>query len=222
MIRTAIVHLTTIPAIAYRQKLSSGGSGITVLRYNVQQPGLASISKTTGKAIPTENTSSELYPQEGFEEAIRLTAGMPYRRLGKAEVSEEIILEPEAETQEENAPEMEDLQIVVDSAEYQRVVDIYTDKAGRLSYELLNKDLIQTAKASGQVRLMIEDRASAEDILLQIVKAKLLSVSRNPALTDAQVKLMIELLDEVSPKGVLRPLKSEIWKWLREGRSLSR
>ena len=76
MIRTAIVHLTTIPAIAYRQKLSSGGSGITVLRYNVQQPGLASISKTTGKAIPTENTSSELYPQEGFEEAIRLTAGM--------------------------------------------------------------------------------------------------------------------------------------------------
>ena len=117
---------------------------------------------------------------------------------------------------------MEYLQIVVDSAEYQRVVDIYTDKAGRLSYELLNKDLIQTAKASGQVRLMIEDRASAEDILLQIVKAKLRSVSRNPALTDAQVKLMIELLDEVSPKGVLRPLKSEIWKWLREGRSLSR
>jgi len=111
-----------------------------------------------------------------------------------------------------------EIEAVVDSAEYQRVVDAYSDKDGRLSYTLLNKDLIQTAKASGQVRLMIEDHASLEEIRLQVVKAKLRSVSRNPALTDDQVQLMIELLDEISPKGVLRPLNEEIRNWLRDGK----
>ena len=70
-----------------------------------------------------------------------------------------------------------EIEAVVDSAEYQRVVDAYSDKDGRLSYTLLNKDLIQTAKASGQVRLMIEDHASLEEIRLQVVKAKLRRVS---------------------------------------------
>ena len=111
-----------------------------------------------------------------------------------------------------------EIEAVVDSAEYQRVVDAYSDKDGRLSYTLLNKDLIQTAKASGQVRLMIEDHASLEEIRLQVVKAKLRSVSRNPALTDEQVQLMIELLDEISPKGVLKPLNEDIRKWLRDGK----
>jgi hypothetical protein len=29
---------------------------------------------------------------------------------------------------------------------------------------------------------------------------------------------MIELLDEISPKGVLRPLNEEIRNWLRDGK----
>ena len=40
MIRTNVVNLTVIPAIAYRQKLPSGGSGVTILRYAVEQPGI--------------------------------------------------------------------------------------------------------------------------------------------------------------------------------------
>ena len=121
-------------------------------------------------------------------------------------------------TKHADYPAQPEIEAVIDSAEYQRVVDAYSDKDGRLSYTLLNKDLIQTAKASGQVRLMIEDHASLEEIRLQVVKAKLRSVSRNPALTDEQVQLMIELLDEISPKGVLRPLNEEIRKWLRDGK----
>ena len=128
---------------------------------------------------------------------------------------EGLAVEPE---EAEEAPAQPEIEAVIDSAEYQRVVDAYSDKDGRLSYTLLNKDLIQTAKASGQVRLMIEDHASLEEIRLQVVKAKLRSVSRNPALTDEQVQLMIELLDEISPKGVLRPLNEEIRKWLRDGK----
>ena len=48
MIRTEIVELTTIKAIAFRQKLMAGGAGVTVLRYDYDQPGIASISKTSG------------------------------------------------------------------------------------------------------------------------------------------------------------------------------
>ena len=75
MIRTNVVTLTVIPAIAYRQKLPSGGSGITIYRYDTVQPGIASISKSTGKAIPAANTSRKLFPQKAFSEAIELTAG---------------------------------------------------------------------------------------------------------------------------------------------------
>ena len=62
MIRTDIVSLTQIDAVAFRQKLPAGGSGITILRYDADQPGIASISKTTGDPIPTANTPADLYP----------------------------------------------------------------------------------------------------------------------------------------------------------------
>ena len=73
MIRTSTVQLATISAVAYRQKLVSGGAGITIWGNNVRQPGLASISKTSGEAIPTANTPLEYYPPEAFAEAIKLS-----------------------------------------------------------------------------------------------------------------------------------------------------
>ena len=60
MIRTETVPLTTIPAAAYRQKLMSGGAGIVIMRSDSAQPGIASISRKTGKPIPTANTPAAL------------------------------------------------------------------------------------------------------------------------------------------------------------------
>ena len=67
MIRTDTVNLTVISAVAFRQKLTAGGSGVTVLRYDTKQPGIASISKTSGDAIPAANTPVDLYPMEAFK-----------------------------------------------------------------------------------------------------------------------------------------------------------
>ena len=131
MIRTSTVQLTTISAVAYRQKLVSGGAGITIWGNNVRQPGLASISKTSGEAIPTANTPLEYYPPEAFAEAIKLTAGLPYKNLGKVQMPEGLAVEPE---EAEDAPAQPEIEAVIDSAEYQRVVDAYSDKDGRLSY----------------------------------------------------------------------------------------
>lgn len=82
MIRTDVVQLTVIPAVAYRQKLYAGGSGIVIVRDGGVQPGIASISNTSGEAILTANTPAGLYPPEAFQEAMRLTAGLPYRKQG--------------------------------------------------------------------------------------------------------------------------------------------
>lgn len=51
MIRTNVVSLSAIKAVAYRQKLMTGGSGIVIIRGDASQPGIASISKTFGEAI---------------------------------------------------------------------------------------------------------------------------------------------------------------------------
>lgn len=51
MIRTNVVLLSVIKAVAYRQKLMTGGSGIVIIRGDASQPGIASISKTSGEAI---------------------------------------------------------------------------------------------------------------------------------------------------------------------------
>ncbi len=203
MIRTDVVTLSTIDGVAYRQKLTAGGSGIVILKRGAKQPGIASISKTSGEAILTANTSKKLYPEKAFKEAIELTAGMPYHRLGKVELPDA----PAAPAEEEKAEE-----VLVDGKEYQAIVDKYTDKGGKLSYALLNKDLIKFAHSSSIVRKMCEEGKKPEKIRQYALGAKFRNITGNEKLTDAQVKKIVELLDEVSPKGVLTEFNAELRK----------
>ena len=208
MIRTDIVKLTVIEAVAFRQKLMAGGAGVTVLRYDTAQPGIASISKTSGQAIPAANTPADKYPPEVFNEAIRLTFGMPYKKRGNVKLTKETVEEVAPEPAEEVTEE----EVVIDSREYQKLVDYYTDKNGKLSYELLNKDLIKFAHASKTVRGMPEEGESVKKIRTYIVCSKFRSVIGNRKLTEAQVLKMAELLDEVSPKSVFKTLDAELRK----------
>ena len=202
MIRTNTVTLSVINATAYRQKLPSGGSAIVILRKNAQ-PGIASISKTSGEAIPTANTPLNLYPAEAFQEAIALTAGLPYRKqksVGKNSPQEPAVLPEEAAEEE----------VFVDSAEYQAIVDKYTDKNGKLSYSLLNKDMIKFAHSSSIVRKMREEGKSVDEICLYTVGTKFRTITGNHELTQEQIRKIVELLDEVSPKGVFREFTEEL------------
>ena len=211
MIRTAVVILTAIKAIAYRQKLKAGGSGIVIMREDVSQPGIASISKTSGDAILTANTQAEMYPQEAVREAMELTAGLPYRKQGSPQLKDYPI--PAEEAPEEEV--IEEVEVIVDSAEYQKIVDKYTDQSGKLSYALLNKDMIRFAHSSSVARKMIAEGASVEEIRLYVVGTKFRHVCGNKNLTDAQVLKMVELLDEVSPKGVFKEFNDEIRRSLK-------
>lgn len=209
MIRTKMVELTTIEAAAYRQKLKDGKAGVVIMRYDTAQPGLATVNKSTGEPDLAANVPKELFPTEAFKEALELTSGMPYSRRGAVKLSG--FREEEVGVEEEDSPEE---LATIDSAEYAAIVKAYTNKKGELSYDLLNKDFIQFAKSSKIVANMVADKASVEDILNHIVKVKLESLTGNRALTDAQTKRVVEMLDEVSPRHVFRELNDEIRKML--------
>ena len=213
MIRTSVVDLSVINGIAYRMKLPSGGSGIVIIREDASQPGIASISKTSGEPIPAANTPKDKYPQEAFSEAIELTAGLPYKKRGSVQIKAGKVTEEaapaEAEAGQAEAAQAEE-EIVVNSDEYLKIVEKYSDKNGKVSYALLNRDMIKFAHSSSTVRKMIETGAGPEEITLYAAGSKFRSITGNPNLTDNEVTKMLELLDEVSPKGVLREFNEEI------------
>lgn len=210
MIRTETVSLTVIPANAYRQKLPAGGAGIVILRSDSPQPGIASLSKTSGEPILTANTPEDFFPKKAFREAIALTAGMPYKKRGAPELPG-FPAEIPAAGEEEAVYEA-----VVDGADYQKIVDAYTDKDGKLSYALLNKELIRFAHRSSVVRDMNAKKVPYEKIRLYVAGARFRTVTGNRNLSDDQVGKIAELLDGVSPKGVFRELNEELRKMRRK------
>ena len=210
MIRTAVVPLTVIPGFAYRQKLSSGGSGIVLLRSDAAQPSIAGISKTSGEPVPTVNCPLNLYPIAAFREAIELTKGLPYRLQSGVKL---VLSQPaEAPETEEDAPPRE--LAAADSPEYRIIVSHYTDGAGRLSPELLNRDLIQFAHRSSTVRAMVSAKVSEEEIRLYVAGTKFRTVARNRNLTDVQIEAISSLLDEAYPQGIFRELNRELRRML--------
>ncbi|MFC0251914.1 hypothetical protein [Massilia consociata] len=190
---------------------------MVVMRYDTAQPGLASLNKRTGEPDPAANVNAELFPMDVFREALELTSGMPYARRGPVKLG----AQPPASATDGGAqgePDAEqdtpDAVATVSSAEYAAIVSAYTSKKGDLSYELINKDFIQFAKSNRFVADMVAQRASVDDIVDHIVMAKLQSITGNSALTTAQTRLIVEMLDEVSPRHVFRELKDEIRKML--------
>lgn len=210
MIRTNSVKLSVIPALAYRQKLTAGGSSIVILRADEPAPGIATISKSSGEPIISKNTNANAYPAEAFREAMELTAGMPYRKQGKPRViAQELNVAEEVveALAEEPVPEAE---VVVDSADYQTIADAYTDKNGKFSYTLLNKDLIQTAHSSEMVSRMLAAGESEETIRLFVVGNRFRAITGNKNLTDEQVLKIAELLNETSPKGIFKDFNADL------------
>ena len=211
---TKLVELSTLAAVAYRQKLFDG-SGVVILRYGTPQPGLASISRTTGEPVPAANTNLETYPVDAFREALELTRGLPYSRRGKVRLLEDSSADAGANESLESSDE--DLS-VVDSAEYQSIVDAYTTHKGELSYSLMNKDFIQFATSSKVVADMISSMATLEDIREHVMKAKFETLTGNSRLTSHQVKSIVGLLDDVSPKSAFRDFEDELRKMLSQAK----
>jgi hypothetical protein len=212
MIRTPIVELSTLAAIAFRRKVRGGHTAIVIQRFDGGQPGQGLLNRNTGEADPSHNTQLDRFPKEAFDEAVELTRFLPFNARGQVSVagwSQSAAEEPE----DDGEDDVEELATVC-SREYAAIVDAYTNRKGELSYDLLNKDFIQFAKGSKVVSDMVSDRASVEQIREYIVGKKLENLTGNKDLSGAQVHRIVEMLDSVSRKGVFKELNDEIRKLL--------
>ena len=208
MIRTNTVNLTVIPkAIAFRQKLTSGGSGITIMKLGVEQPGIASISTKTGEPIPTVNTNTKTYPPEAFKEAMELTNGMPYRKLGKVMATKDMFRTVKEEKEEV---------IEINENDYLKVLEKYTDKNDKFSYDLFTKDLIKRMNSSMVVQNILTDSSSEKAICDYIPDLCLREVTGNRDLTHKECTQILEMLDGIYPKGILSDFKKHVRKRLGE------
>lgn len=214
MIRTDYVKLTDMEAVAYRQKLKSGGSGIIIIKKGYKQPGIAQIDKRESRPIIASNINRKEYSNEMFEEAISLTIGMPYAKRRPLSYIWKDEKEEIQEIQEENPQDDEKDLSIIESREYQEIVSRYTDKKGSLSYSLLNKDFIQFAAKSKFVDKMVQEKQSVDEIILHIFKQRLTDITGNRNLDDQTVNGIIQLLDEVSPRYVFKEVQDEIRKKL--------
>lgn len=224
VIRTRLVELSTLEAVAYRQKLRGGQSGVVILRPDTAQPGLALLNHQSGQPDPAANTPADLYPLEAFQEALELTSGLPYSSRGPVRSPAAVpgapapaAVEAPAAPELAEEPSSADL-ATVNSADYQAIVKAYTNKKGEISYELLNKALIQAARSNPYVSELVARSASEAEIRDHLVKANFEAVTGNRAISQAEVNAILELLDAVSPRSVLRDLNEELRRILAEAR----
>ena len=218
IIRTKAVELTTIPAIAYKQKLASGGAGIKMLRIDCEQSAVYTIDKRTGDLLPYRDFDENLFPPEAFYEALEMTEGLPYSARGLVRlVPTQLDTE---DVSEEAPPELVDMTL---SPEYQAIVERYSDEDGKLNYALMNKDFIQFAAKSKIVSEMIGEKASQNDILIFVIKSRATMIAnQKESLDNKSVALLIETLDEIEPRSAFKELKAYITRMQQSQQGKSR
>jgi hypothetical protein len=101
-------------------------------------------------------------------------------------------------------------------ADYQAIVKAYTNKKGEISYDLLNKALIQAARSNPYVAELVARKTGEQEIVDHVVKANFEAVTGNRAISLAEVHAILEMLDAVSPRSVLAELCSEIRRMLAD------
>jgi hypothetical protein len=207
VIRTPLVELSTIPAIAFRRRLKGGKSGVVIQRFDTDQPGLALVNRSGGPPDVAPNTPKTGFPPEAFAEAMERTQGLPYNQRGAVKLG--AAREAPEEVEESDA----DIATVT-GADYAAIVAAFTDRRGALSYDLMNRDFVKFAKSSKVVARMVAAGESVEAIRAHVLRARFERLTGNRDLTDAQIEAIVEMLDEVSPRGVFKTLNDELRKML--------
>jgi hypothetical protein len=214
IIRTKVVELSTIPAIAYKIKLSSGGSGVKMHRTDVEATAFATIDKRTGSAIPDARVDARVFPEIAFDEALEELAGLPYAGRGKVR----IVVSDEAESEEvADAPEetqSAEIQMLY-SDEFNAIIDRFSDERGKINYALMNKQFMQFAQASKTVADMCSKHATQEDVLLFIIRNRAAHLAgKRENISAEEAKALIETIDEIDPRSAFKELNLYIRKRL--------
>ena len=203
IIRTRAVELTTIPGIAYKQKLTTGGAGIKIQRMDDGSSAVCTLDRR-GELVAYKPYDEDLFPHEAFSEALELTIGLPYSARGSIKLVPTPI---DTDDVSEEAP-AEQIDMTL-SDEYRAIIDRFSDEKGEFSHSLMNKDFMSFATKSKVVADMIGRQEPIDDIVTFIVKSRATFLSgKKESLDDAQVALLIETLDEIAIRSAFKELKA--------------
>jgi len=206
IIRTKVVELEVIPAVVYRIKLRTGGSGIKMHRTDQDATFFAEVDKRTGDIIIDGHLDQNLFPEDAFNEAMDLLAGLPYSSRGKVK----IMVSDDVEDEEvccDAGQELPSAAKMLESPEFIAIVDRFSDENGKLNYALMNKQFMQFAQTSKVVGDMCGRRDSEKDIRLFIIKNRAAFLAnKREHLTDDEAEALIEALNEMNPRSAFKEL----------------
>jgi len=205
MIRTEAVKTTTIPGMGFKQKLTAGGAGITII--TPDDRATFTINKRDGSCVPYGKVDTKVFTEDVVKEVLELTQGLPYRRLGK--ITKVHVNKPCEESPVEHELEDEKCDIdVVSSKEYAAFIEKYSDKKGRFSHQLMNKELMQFAARSGAVGKKLEAKENIDLIVRYVVRSKAATLSRNKAMDDDMLTAFIETIDSICERSAFKELNA--------------
>jgi len=213
IIRTKVVELSNVPALAYKIKLRQGGSGIKLHFTNEDATAFAEIDKRTGEVVLDPLTESSPLLQEGFEEAQELLAGLPYSARGKVKIL--VTQECEEEEISEEAAKTVTAACMVNSDEFIAITDRFSDENGKMNYALMNKQFIQFASSSSTVRDLCAKKEKSNAILLFVLKNRAAFLAnKREHLPDDQAEALLDALNEINPRSAFKELSLHIRKML--------
>jgi len=213
IIRTAAVELSAIPAIAYKQKLKSGGAGVKLIRLDCESSAVCAIDKRSSEPDFFKTHDESLFPYEAFSEAIELTVGLPFSARGK--ISLNVSCQAEAEDIAEEEVVKTDMTL---SDEYKAIVERYSDEKGKMNYQLMNRDFMSFASKSKVVSEMVGKMEHTDEILLHVIKNRAAHIAgKKESLEDDEVKALIQVLDEIDPRSAFKELKAYVNRQLSAG-----
>ena len=216
IIRTKAVELSSIPAIAYKQKLGAGGAGVKILRLDRDASAVLTLDKKTGGGTPYGKIDGELFPQKALKEALEATAGLAYSARGKIAITAfEQKAGPAGAAVSDVAETETEKTDMVESDEYKGLVNAYTAGGDKLDYARMNKDFIQFAGKSKGVAKMIDGRAKIGEVLVFVIKSRAaFFAGKKEGLSDAETAALIETLDEINLRSAFKELNTHLRKML--------
>ena len=205
MVRTDAISMTTISGITYKHKLAAGGAGLIVMTPN--DKATFTINKRDGSVSPYGQVDGAVFTAAVINEALELTRGLPYKRMGKITkvYIDNRCDETPVELEDEDEKEVID---VLASVEYSEFIHQYTDKNGKFSHQLMNKELMQFAARSSVVRNMLEEKAKVDDIVKYIVKSKAADLARNRGMDDNMLTAFIDTFDSMDTRSAFKELNA--------------
>ena len=207
MIRTETVKLNSIIGLAYKEKLAAGGAGLAIITPNDRAA--YTINKRDGKAVPYGPVNGNVFTSAVVSEALELTKGLSYKRSGKIIKVYDDIHCDETSAELETEDDITSIDVVL-SKEYAGFITEYTDKNGKFSYQLMNRDLMKFADSSKIANEMVANNDNDDAIVRYIVRMKAVNLAKTKTMDDKFLTVFIETFDSMNTRSAFKELKTHI------------